>query len=468
MKKKRIFSTLIKNYILFTTIVVFIVLITIAIIGFSLSLFMEDEPFPMITASTLAQSDYENMDLTHLDIADGWVEVLDEDGNVIFIKGDKKTDHMNYDIQSLTSLLGFQEEQEFFYQSTPFLSQEGESLILLVVIPHGVLDYNLSLSFGLYEVSRKIILVLTIGAGVFLILFMINIFVYSKWTAKKIQMPLDQITEVIQEMGDGNSDARMSFKAEYEFSQIRDAFNSMADRLQKSESEKYKLEESRRRMFVDISHDLKTPITTINGFSKALSEGMIKDEEKVRKYLQTIYNKSNRMAKLIDDIFELSKLDSPEQKVDLRTADMVEVVRSVVAEHYEQVEEKQMHILFESDAETLFMKFNPKEISRVISNLICNAILYNEEDTTITICIKNSDRIVTIEVADDGIGIPEHLNEMIFSPFRRGDHTRNSEGGSGLGLAISKKIIENHGGTIELINSDDEFSTLFRITLNKT
>ncbi len=458
MKKKRIFSTLIKNYILFTTIVVFIVLITIAVVGFSLSLFMEDEPFPMITASSLAKADYENMDLTHLDAAEGWVEVLDENGDVIFTKGDKKTEHMHYDMRAMTSLLGLQEEQEYFYQSTPFVSQEGESLILLVVNPHGVLNY---------DVSRKIIMVLLVGAGIFLMLFMINIFIYSKWTARKIQKPLDQITEVIQEMGDGNSDVRMSFKAEYEFSQIRDAFNSMADRLQKSEYEKFKLEESRKRMFVDISHDLKTPITTINGFSKALSEGMIKDEEKVRKYLNTIYNKSNRMAKLIDDIFELSKLDSPEQKTDLRIGDLVEVIRSVVAEHYEQIEEKNMIILFESDAESLFLKFNPKEISRVISNLICNAILYNKEGTTLFIGIKNVGDLVTIDVGDDGIGIPDHLSESIFSPFIRGDHTRNSEGGSGLGLAISKKIIENHDGTIELVNGNETYNTLFRITFNR-
>lgn len=467
MKKKRIFSTLIKNYILFTTIVVFIVLITITVVGFSLSLIMVDESFPMITADSLARADYENMDLEHLKIADGWVEVLNENGDVIYIKGDKKTDHMNYDIRSLSSLLGFQEPQKYFYQSTPFLSQKGESLILLVVIPHGVLDYQLNLSFGLYEVSRKIITVLLIGACAFLILFMINIFFYSKWTARKIQKPLDQITEVIQEMGEGNSYARMSFKAEYEFSQIRDAFNQMADRLQKSEDEKRKLEESRKRMFVDISHDLKTPITTINGFSKALSEGMIKDEEKARKYLNTIYNKSNRMAKLIDDIFELSKLDSPEQKTDLKVGDLVELIRSVVAEHYEQVEYKNMKILFESDAETLFMKFNPKEISRVISNLICNAILYNEERTNIYIGISNSGNIVTIDVGDNGKGIPEHMRDMIFSPFIRGDHARNSEGGSGLGLAIAMKIIENHGGTIELVKSNETYKTLFRITLIK-
>ena len=185
MKNKRIFSTLIKNYIVFTTIVVFIVIITITVIGFSLSLFMEDEPFPMITAESLARADYENIDIQHLEIAEGWVEVLDEEGEIIFVKGDKRTEHMRYDMQSFASLLGFQETQEYFYQSTPFQSQEGESLILLVVIPHGVLDYKLSLSFGLYDVSRKVIMVLLIGAAVFLVLFMINIFFYSKWTAKK-------------------------------------------------------------------------------------------------------------------------------------------------------------------------------------------------------------------------------------------------------------------------------------------
>ncbi len=466
MKKKRIFSTLIRNYILFTSILVVIVVLTLIASGIALTWMMEDEEMPMITAERLVNPDYEAIDMGDLSLAGGWIEVLDQDGNLLYVKGEKQTPQRSYNLTALSEMVGFQEAEEYFYQSTSFQSVTGESLILLVAIPHGVVDYDLNLQFGVFDVSRKITKVLLLGGGTFLLLFLLNIYFYSKWTARKIQRPLDQITSVIQEMGEGNLDARMDFEGEYEFSQIKETFNTMAERLKHAEEEKSGLEASKNEMFVHISHDLKTPITTIQGFSKALADGMITDKTKARKYLNTIYQKSERMTKLIDDLFELSKLDQKNYPLSFEKRDLVEDIRAVVAEHFEQAEEREIALHFNPHAESLMVFFDGEGIQRVLANLLGNALRYNPPGTTVEISVKRENELIIIEIKDDGSGISEDVKEKIFTPFVRGDDTRNSEG-SGLGLSITKKIIEHHGGTIDLITEDKTYKTVFQILMNR-
>lgn len=468
MGKKRIFSTLIKNYILFTTILILIVIITMVMAGSTLTWLMSDESMPNITPESIVRPDYEKIDITDLEIAGGWVEILDVQGKVEFVKGNKLTSEMAYNMMELSDLLGFQDKHSYFYQSNSFQSSDGAEKIILVVIPYGAIDYNISLKFGVFDVSKKLIQVLIISGITFFMLFLVNIFFYSKWTSRKIKRPLEQITGVIEKMSDGDLEARMTFDAEYEFSQIKEAFNQMAERLRASEAEKSRMEATRNQMFVHIAHDLITPITTINGFSKALSDGLIKDSDKIKSYLETIHSKSNRMTKLIDDIFDLAKLESFDKKQVMNRENLIETVRAVLAEYFEQVEEKKMQLEFDSNVETCFTHYNSKEISRVISNLLSNAINYNQEGTEIRVQIQSETNWVQIDIEDNGVGIPEEFKESVFMPFIRGDYARTSDGGSGLGLAISKKIVANHGGSIELISDGASLKTLFRIRLPRT
>ena len=258
------------------------------------------------------------------------------------------------------------------------------------------------------------------GAGIFLALYILNIYFYSKWTAKKISTPLGKITTVIKEMREGNSKIRMDFKAENEFLEIKDAFNSMVGKLQKSEEEKVKLEEARKRMFVDISHDLKTPITTISGYAKALSEGMITEEDKKQRYLQTIYDKSMRVASLINNLFDLAKLENTAPTFQKSKEDFVEFLRGICAEYYEQIEEREMLLDFIVNVDKLVINFDRKEIGRVLSNIINNAILYNPQGTRIRIELFQDEGDVVVEIADNGVGIPEYLKDSVFLPFLEG------------------------------------------------
>ena len=275
-------------------------------------------------------------------------------------------------------------------------------------------------------------------AILFLLLFVLNIFIYSKWTARRISAPLTSITSSIQQMSSGDLSVRMDFKAENEFLQIRDAFNQMADKLQNAENEKKKMEQDRNRMFMDISHDLKTPITTIQGYALALKEGMVEQNEKKQRYLQTIYDKSVRVTNLINNLFDLTMLENTPPQFDIQHHDMAEFLRKMAAEFYEQIEQKGMFLDFHTSMDKLAVPFDNKEMERVIANLLSNAILYNPPGTLIKMSLFEEGDSAIIEIADNGAGIPDHLKDQIFSPFVRGDSSRSSEGGTGLGLAVQK------------------------------
>ena len=240
----------------------------------------------------------------------------------------------------------------------------------------------------------------------------------------------------------------------------------MADKLERVEEEKQKLEESRQRMFMDISHDLKTPITTICGYAKALSEGMVKEDEKEQRYLRSIYDKSARVTELINNLFQLSKLENSELKLVYEKQDFVEFIRGIAAECYEQIEEKDMDLDLILPEKQIILSFDRKELGRAVMNIVYNAIKYNPSGTKLRIQISEDENKVLLKIADNGTGIPEGLKDSIFEPFVRGDSSRKSDGGTGLGLAIAKKIVEGHGGTLTLDTNVGEEKTIFTISLN--
>ena len=266
--------------------------------------------------------------------------------------------------------------QQYICTAKAFKAEDGKTYTFLAILPGDKVNLQLNLINSPFPVSRAFFTVILTSGLFFLMLFLLNIYLYSKWTTGKISNPLARITAALSDMGKGRLNTRMDFEAENEFLQIRDTFNYMADKLEMAEADKKRLEESRKRMFVDISHDLKTPVTTISGYCKALSEGIVKDEEQKQRYLRTIYDKSIRVANLIDDLFELAKLEGREPELNREAVDIVELLRSMAAEHYEQMEEKGLLLDFRVPDCQVTCNIDRKEIVRVLSNILGNAIRY--------------------------------------------------------------------------------------------
>lgn len=214
-----------------------------------------------------------------------------------------------------------------------------------------------------------------------------------------------------------------------------------------SEEKERKLADDKRRnlLLSDIAHDVKTPLTTICGYSKALSEG-VAQEEKRQAYLDVIYAKAMRMDELITLLFEYVKLESEGFILHKEREDFTELVRETAALFYTDFEEKGMRLTAEIDGETMPLDMDRLQLGRAISNLLANALRYGKEGGQVLIRLSDYE----LTVADDGEPIDPEFAAHIFEPFTRGDKSRSTQGGSGLGLGIAKKIVEMHGGSLTL------------------
>lgn len=226
-----------------------------------------------------------------------------------------------------------------------------------------------------------------------------------------------------------------------EFSQIQ----------QEKEAAKKEFDKRRNLMLSDIAHDLRTPMTTVAGYAKALADGMVTEPERQQEYLGAMQNKAARMNDLINLLFEYVKLDSDGFALDKKAVDLCELLRENAALVYSDVESAAMELEVDIPEEQITVEADPIQLSRVVTNLLTNAIRHNAEGTRIGLFVLQEPEQTYVLVADSGSLIPEEQSEHLFEPFARGDESRKSGGGSGLGLSIAKKVVEMHGWRLSLV-----------------
>lgn len=215
------------------------------------------------------------------------------------------------------------------------------------------------------------------------------------------------------------------------------------------QEQKQREEYDRRRnlLLSDVAHDLKTPMTTVAGYAKALLEGTGPPK---KEYLEALYGKSMHMSGLLNLLFEYVKLDSEGFQLQMAQEDIWELLRESIAALYMDFEEKEMELLPEIPEGEFFWQVDRVQFSRAIANLLNNAIRHNPPGTRVWVKAGWEDGKLSIRVSDDGVRIPEETAKYIFDPFVSGDESRRSKGGSGLGLSIAHKAIAMHGGTLTL------------------
>lgn len=239
---------------------------------------------------------------------------------------------------------------------------------------------------------------------------------------------------------------------------------------ERREREEY--ERKRNLMLSDIAHDLRTPITTVAGYAQALDEELVTEERRKEIYA-AIRAKSARMSDLIDLLFDYVKLDSEGFELNREPVDICELVRECAAFAYQDMEDAGMEPDIDIPDEQIIIDADRLQLSRVLNNLITNAIRYNEAGTTIGIYLTQDVGRTDILVCDKGELIDADKAEHLFEPFVRGDDSRNTSGGSGLGLSIAHKIVSMHGYRIRLIQRPEigaypkaaSFTKMFMVTI---
>lgn len=248
-------------------------------------------------------------------------------------------------------------------------------------------------------------------------------------------------------------------------------------RLIRQEMEKLMAEEKRQHqeyekrrslMLSDIAHDLKTPITTVNGYAQALRDGLVTDEEKKKQYLNAICSKSQRMDDLISLLFEYVKIDSEGFSLHKERMDIVELLRENVALFYSDFERKGIEIVLDIPEECILWDLDRIQFSRALANLLNNELRHVEQGERVVIRLSWDEEIerLWILLGDTGEQIADEVAKHIFEPFVMGDASRSTKGGSGLGLSISSKIVRMHGGRLLLDrNSTEEYVKAFVVVL---
>lgn len=251
-----------------------------------------------------------------------------------------------------------------------------------------------------------------------------------------------------------------------EFVEIGDDFVKLAQRLAESEERRKAADKEKQQMLADISHDLKTPITIIQGYAKAICDGVIKEENK-EQYLRTIYHKSAVLNELINTFSEYSKLEHPDFRPMKTKVDICEYAREYLAAKYNEIILGGFLLEIEIPEEIIWCEIDEQQMKRVFENLINNSVKHNKRGTTLWFSMRKEADTIGISIGDNGMGIPKEMSDLVFEPFVVGDESRNSRQGTGLGLAIAKKIVESHGGVIQLVRVPREgLSTEFRIWLH--
>ncbi|HWJ79022.1 MAG TPA: cell wall metabolism sensor histidine kinase WalK [Niallia sp.] len=213
-------------------------------------------------------------------------------------------------------------------------------------------------------------------------------------------------------------------------------------------TEQEKIDMERKEFVANVSHELRTPLTTMRSYVEALADGAWKDDELAPKFLNVTQNETERMIRLVNDLLQLSKLDSRDYQLNKELVDFI-VFYNRIIDRFELT--KDQNVIFERKLpnKVAFVEIDEDKLTQVLDNIISNALKYSPEGGKITFSIKEEEQRIIVSVKDSGVGIPKENIDKIFDRFYRVDKARTRKlGGTGLGLAISKEMVEAHGGKI--------------------
>lgn len=304
--------------------------------------------------------------------------------------------------------------------------------------------------------------------SVFLIIFLTGI-VITGWLYRSMIYPLNKLRIATQKMKEGDLNYSVKNNKRDEIGLLCEDFEDMRLRLKELIETKLQYEQESKELISNISHDLKTPLTAIKGYTEGILDGVADTEEKRKKYLKTIYTKANDMTLLVDELSLYTKLDTNTIPYNFVTVNLNQYFTDCISELSLDLEVKNIDLgYFNYASHDIQVVIDPEQIKRVINNIIGNAVKYMDKRRgIINVRIHEETDSVVIEIEDNGKGICAKDLPYIFDRFYRADASRSSStGGTGLGLAIAKKIVEEHNGRI-WAKSKENMGTIIYLCLKK-
>ena len=335
------------------------------------------------------------------------------------------------------SLYGFSQTQARHMQESSSQTSDSDEMV-----------YDISLAQSSSSQVRLMAKDMILTATIILVFTALSV---GLWIYRSIAVPLVKLRKATRNIKEGNLDFVLEVEGNDEFSQLCQDFEEMRKRLKESTEEKILMDKENKELISNISHDLKTPITAVKGYVEGIMDGVADTPEKMDRYVRTIYNKTNEMDHLINELTFYSKIDTNRIPYTFSKLNVEDYFSDCAEELGLEMETRGIELVYanyvEKDVQVIA---DGEQIRRVIHNIVSNAIKYMEKPKgIIQLRVKDVGDFIQVEIEDNGKGIAAKDLPYIFDRFYRTDVSRNSsKGGSGIGLSIVKKIMEDHGGKV--------------------
>ena len=335
------------------------------------------------------------------------------------------------------SLYGFSQTQAKHVQESSSQASDSSQMVYDISLPQ-------SSSSQVKLMAKDMILTATI-------ILVFTALSVGLWIYRSIAVPLVKLKKATKKIKEGNLDFVLEVEGNDEFSQLCQDFEEMRKRLKESTEEKILMDKENKELISNISHDLKTPITAVKGYVEGIMDGVADTPEKMDRYVRTIYNKTNEMDHLINELTFYSKIDTNRIPYTFSKLNVEDYFSDCAEELGLEMETRGIELVYANYVEKgVQVIADGEQIRRVIHNIVSNAIKYMEKPRgIIQLRVRDVGDFIQVEIEDNGKGIAAKDLPYIFDRFYRTDVSRNSsKGGSGIGLSIVKKIMEDHGGKV--------------------
>ena len=372
-------------------------------------------------------------------------------------------------------------------QLVAFMTMTGlmSSLLSFAFYRLGILEWFRSLRWAIWMVIALLVLMIFLNVwviarftfiqahyltltSVLLVFAGLSALTIGFFASKTMTDRLSKLHDATQALARRDFTVRLKISGNDEIAQLTDTFNGMAQNLQEVEEQKRQLEQTRRDLTAWVSHDLRTPLASIQVMIEAMLDGVVADEATVQRYLDSSRAEVEHLSHLIDDLFELAQLDVGHLKLNLQQASIRDLISDTLGSMAPKAEQHGIKLKGEVSDDVDMIQMAPDKIQRVLTNLVDNAIKYANHGVSVTLRAWRSGDDVRIDIHNSGSYIPQDVLPRLFESFYRGEgsRVRGDDGarGTGLGLAIARGFIEAHDGRIWATSVESE-GTTFSFTL---
>jgi signal transduction histidine kinase len=459
--KRSVFDTVIVGYLALTVISFAIMIV---FINFSIkSLLIKERTDSIVSQAQLISvqyvKDYFDGDLTNNELSKNLssiskilgseIWVADNKGQFVACSSDRKIGSTDLPVtvsgisKSLSPYTSFSSTGKFY----GLFDHTTLSIGIPIVDGNNYIGYVLLHSSleDLSTIENSILRVVMLAMLVILLVLLLFLYHFSN----KIINPIEKLNKYALEYSNGNFDKKIDITMNNEIGQLADSLNIMADEVQK-------MEEYRKNFISNVSHDFRSPLTSINGYLTAIQDGTI-PPEKQSHYIDVVLNGTKRLTKLTQGLIELNDFNSKVLILKKKRFDINDVIKKAADTFEGTASKKNVRIKLDLTDKSTFVYADKDKISQVVNNLIDNAIKFSRPNTTMFVTTSLENNKVRVSVKDNGVGISKEHQKHIWERFYKADSSRGRDKvGSGLGLSIVKEILKAHGEDINLISEDGD------------